>query len=461
MSACALFLVVPFAIADDVSDEIAEMRVLVEQLQGQVEAQSEQIEHQGEVIRSARLEQAHQSDSRFGASGLTAFLQRLQVEGHVSASYFWNFNQPGPATAIGGPGVIAGFPVTGGNQGLSGNTYPFHSNHNSFQVDQIWFGLEHPVDAENRAGFRFDLVYGTTACNLGNALPIRCGLPGVAGFAAIGDNTSQYYVNQAYVQYLAPITSNGILIKAGKWNTLVGAETANTTANFNITRGNVYTMLQPIDHVGVLASTEFGETGISATIGVMNDDTNGFFGTGADPDRNEAKSLVAQLGWSGETLAATSTVLWGPSLVFSDKHASGLWDLVVTWDPNEKISAWVNLDYSWNKAVGNNTHAWGIATAGRYAVTERMGISGRFEYVNDEDGHSGWINTGPGPLVVDASIYSITGTFDYALTSNLMVRAEVRYDNITKDANDNEFFDKGGDFRPDQTTAGAEIVYTF
>ena len=43
-----------------------------------------------------------------------------------------------------------------------------------------------------------------------------------------------------------------------------------------------------------------------------------------------------------------------------------------------------------------------------------------------------------------------------------MVRGEVRYDNITKrNAVDNEFFDKGDDFEPDQVTAGVELVYEF
>ena len=168
VSACMMLIGAPLAFADDVSDELAEMRKMVEQLKGQVDAQNEQISHQGEVIREARIDRTQEGESRFGSSGIAAFLQRLVVEGHVSGSYFYNFNNPGSATSIGGP---AG--TTGGNTGISGNTYPFHGNHNSFQVDQVWFGIEHPVDEENRAGFRFDLLYGTTACNLGNAVPTR------------------------------------------------------------------------------------------------------------------------------------------------------------------------------------------------------------------------------------------------------------------------------------------------
>jgi hypothetical protein len=503
MSVCMLLIGTPLAFADDASDELAEMRTMVEQLKGQVDAQSEQIAHQGDVIREARLEQADRSESRFGSSGITAFLQRLVVEGHVSGSYFWNFNQPGPATGIGGP-----FGTTGGNTGISGNTYPFHANHNSFQVDQVWFGIEHPVDAENRAGFRFDLVYGTTACTMGNAVPVRCGFGGVAGFfglagagppppplvgagavgATFNDNTSQFYVNQAYVQYLAPITDNGILIKAGKWNTLVGIEVPDTTANFNITRGNVFSIFQPIDHVGVLASTDIGETGFSGAFGVMNDDHNSVFGAGglapgalgpfvltgagSDPDRNEAKSIAFQIGWSGETISVASTLLWGPSVEFNDNDSSGLLDLLLTWDPNEKLSTWINWDYAWDNDVNRGAHAWGLAMAGRYAVTERMGVSTRFEVVRTDGEFGPWVNTtciDNNPVVVagcradvsNGTIYSLTGTVDYALTSNLMLRGELRYDNVNKDFNDNEFFDSGGDFRPDQTTAGVEIVYEF
>ena len=142
-------------------------------------------------------------------------------------------------------------------------------------------------------------------------------------FDVFGDNTSQYYVNQAYVQYLAPITSNGILIKAGKFGTLIGAEVAQTTANFNITRGNVYNLLQPIDHVGVLASTDIGETGFSAAFGVLND-----IGTG-DPDFNDAKSITAQVAWAGETVSLANTLVWGPPHVGINDNSAGIYDVLV------------------------------------------------------------------------------------------------------------------------------------
>jgi DUF4097 and DUF4098 domain-containing protein YvlB len=74
---------------------------------------------------------------------------------------------------------------------------------------------------------------------------------------------------------------------------------------------------------------------------------------------------------------------------------------------------------------------------------------------------------GPGGTVTsglngDADIYSVTGTVDYAITNNLMVRGEVRFDTISKDGNDDEFFDKHGNNLTDtQTSAGVEVVYEF
>jgi hypothetical protein len=451
VSACMLLMGAPLAVAEEVSsDELAEMRAMMEQLQGQVAAQSEQIEHQGEVIKEAQLDRAREDDSRLGASGITSFLQRLEVEGWIAGSYFWNFNNPSKRTQ----------PF--GNVGNAGGVYPFHTGHNTFSVDQVWFGLEHPIDEENRAGFRFDLVFGSTAANLGNAPGGRC--------YNAGDCTSSYYVNQAYIQYLMPFTSNGITMKAGKFGTLAGAEVAQTTANFNITRGNVYNLLQPIDHVGLLFDTEWGETGITTALGFAN---SGFNGGSADFDVTKGKGVIGQVGWSNETIGSALTVIWsdevanfgnGPNFGGDDRGV-GLLDLVLTWDPTEKISTWLNFDYSWaNVGGGTTATALGIAVAGRYAVTERFGISTRFEWVGDDDGFVGWQNPNAGN-VVDGNIFSLTGTADYAITNNLMVRGEVRWDTISKTGgSDDEFYGRGSYAnvnKSDQVTMGAELVYEF
>jgi hypothetical protein len=430
---------------------MAEMRAIVEQLQSQVEAQSEQIDHQGEVIRDARLEQSREDDSRFGASGITSFLQRLEIEGHIAGSYFWNWNNPQTG------GNKSGFNPQA-NQGDNGLAYPFHGSHNSFQVDQVWFGIEHPIDEENRAGFRFDLVYGTTALNLGNARGLNQGTDADCWNNA----TSCMYVSQAYIQYLIPFTSNGIEMKAGKFDTLVGAEVEQTNANYNITRGLLYSVMQPIDHVGVMFDSKWGESGFNTAIGVVNSGVNG---RGSDWDYDKSKAVIGQFGWTGETLGAATTVIWG-----HDNRESGKWrtvglvDFVMTWDPNERISTYLNFDYGWREAQGFARQAYGVGVAGRFAVTERFGLSSRFEWLGDKRGYAGW-NAG-GDYEDTTDVFSLTSTADYAITNNLMIRGEVRWDTTRGDNNagqgEAEFYGRpDGNLKRNQVTTGMELVYEF
>ena len=142
-------------------------------------------------------------------------------------------------------------------------------------------------------------------------------------------------------------------------------------------------------------------------------------------------------------------------------------DVVLTADPTDDLSMWFNFDYINNTGddygaalgAGANGQAWGIAGAGRYAVTEKTGLSTRVEYVTKDEDFVGGTND-------DVEIVSLTGTVDHSLTDNLVVRGEVRWDNSLED---NAF-----GFPPDTTLGGtdpgtkedqvvlmAEIYYAF
>src|SRR5262249_49080112 len=108
----------------------------------------------------------------------------------------------------------------------------------------------------------------------------------------------------------------------------------------------------------------------------------------------------------------------------------GLLDAVLTWDPSDKLSTWVNFDYWW--VLNPNNHVadqglaglsiWGIAGAGRYAITESTGFSLRYEYLAFNNATR---SNGTG---VDATLMELTGTLDHHLTDNLLVRVEGRWD---------------------------------
>ena len=114
----------------------------------------------------------------------------------------------------------------------------------------MWFEIERPIDEENRAGFRLDTVYGKTGALLNGGGPNNR--------YTVNDDSS-IYIHQGYVQYLAPI-GDGLTFKAGKFATPIGYEVAGTIYNYQITRGNVWNLLEPIDHIGADGRSTRSET---------------------------------------------------------------------------------------------------------------------------------------------------------------------------------------------------------
>ena len=432
IAAMVLLGVGPAMASQDVQSELADMRQMVNQLQQQVQAQDEQLQAQGQQLDDAQEVVLRAQEDMSAVSGLSAFLSSVEVDGWVAGSYAWNTNNPshGSGAASGGP--------NGNNGGNDEVFLPFHQNNNSFQVDQIWFGMGKQATAQSRAGFRVDMVYGETA----EVLRDR-GQP--------SDSASVNYMYQAYVEYLAPI-GDGVNIKAGKFATLAGAEVAQTTQNFNITRGDLYNLFQPITHTGVLATTDVGP--LSVSFGLANSTDNGV----QNRDNNKEKTYIVNAGWSQDNLGLSATVIYGAEDDDDNSNKSGLFDLVATFDPSDELSLWANFDYVWDDGSGDEDSSWGIAGAGRLALNDSTGISARAEYVDMNDDHS----------YAFAETWSLTGTVDHMLVDNLMLRAEVRFDQSrarkTGSGTDtNEFPQKDGHngLSRNQTVLLAELVYTF
>ena len=417
-SAAATLLAVPVMAADDVESQLAEMQDLVKGLQQKVDAQSEQLEQQGQQLKDAqRVVRADEQESK---SGLSAFIDSIEVDGGVAASYNYNFNTPTDNGSDDGTGFVSG--VAYQNSGQSGLFMPFHRDANSFQVDQIWFGLGKPATAESRGGFRFDIFYGATASSYAAATGDR---------RENGDSTADYAIDQAYVEYLAPVAD--VNLKLGKFATPVGAEVVKQWANFNITRGIVYSFMQPVNHLGVLGTIPFAGFGEFGA-GVVNSGGS----TISAPDDNQEKSYLATLKLGDNRANVRGTFIYGSEnalgTAWSGQRMStgdqlGLADMTAWFNPIDTVSLWANYDYLF--AQGTGYYAHGVAVAGRVAVLPDLGIAVRGEYIREHDS----LNHGVLFLQDDednvghtADIWSVTGTVDYALTSHLKVKSELRWD---------------------------------
>src|SRR5262249_5306143 len=327
----------------------------------------------------------------------------------------------------------------------------------------LWFSMERKISEENRAGFRADILYGTTAALL----------PGHEdnGNREGHDSTTSFYVQQAYIQYLIPFAN--ITLKAGKFETPIGVEVVETIYDWNITRGTVWTLFEPITHVGAQLGGPIGDSGFDWSIAGVN----GF--NPDSPDINDGKSVVGHLGWSNKTFTVATNAIWGPEKLGNDGRQNGVANGYIKWNPTDRFGMYLNGDYAWLQ--GHQQAAWGISLAGRYGITDRTGIALRGEYAQDVRQFFGFTGCGsdfgtppPGSTTslcgaTGIQTYGITLTVDHLLTDQLMIRGEGRYDWINKDnGKQDEFFQNGRyniagnkSLPNDQLVFGVELVYNF
>jgi len=410
--------------ASAASTEGAEVDARFAAMQAQIEKLEQKLAAQGEELAAAK-----QAASAAPAAGATpdvaadapSFFDTINVNGFVAASYFYNFNDPD-------------------GDSLSGSNAPvdlLHPDSNSFSLDQLWLTVSRDVSEDQRAGFKADFVYGKTASIL-------------SGDNVDGNAGNDFDLYQGYITYLAPI-GGGVTIQAGKFATLIGAEVAQANGNWNITRGNVYNFMQPINHTGVLASTPIGP--VTTTFGVV-DETRNF--PALNSDRNNNKAILFGLSGGGETFSGSFAGTYGdsPSSFSSDPDDNEvILDFIARWTPNEKFSSYLNFDWVSSDFGSNNVAGYGLAGAGRFAFNDSTGVSGRFEYLSLDDDFGS-----------DLQIWGLTGTVDHKLTEGLTLRGEVRYDSasdgelLTGGGDDIYFGDDGFDY-DNQVTLGVELIY--
>ncbi len=397
-TAIALALVVatghPTAAAD-VDPAVKELQQAVLDLKQKVEQQDVELERQAFRLQSAEearviaeANAAARSEDATAGSGLSGFLEAIEIDSWINVNYAYNSRGNGNNHQI----------------GQNSNT-AFHQDSNTVQVDQIWFQFDKPVNNESRAGFHTDIAFGETA---------RSDI----GFG--GNDAVTVYT--AYVSYLAPLGYSGIQFDAGEVWTLLGAEAIPVGDNWNITRGLVWN-LQPTSHTGVIASTLIGPVSLSAGFvnAVLSD-------TAIDSDRN--KALTGRIAYEAEAWSIAGAMIWGsqqgppisiehPENEDRNEFDLAIFDLLIKGDPTPELSVYFNFDYVWAHPDHGvpNRNTYGASVAARFAVSEVTGLAARFDVVVVDPSNSG-----------SEDEYAITTTIDRQLTDELTLRGEMRFD---------------------------------
>jgi hypothetical protein len=359
-------------------------------------------------------------------------------------------------------GINYNFPKPQTDKGLvNKNKFRAYDVNNGFSLS--WVGLNAGIDPDPVGG-AIQLRFGQTA-EIYNAC--------VSASTACDNQVGLQFVKQAYASW-RPGGADGMLtLDFGKFDTLYGAEVADSQFNQNYTRGVLYWLAQPLFHTGLRAAVQASDA-IALKAMLVN-------GWNRSIDNNVGKSIGLQLaatpsdqlalyvGWLGGPEQDDTTVVTCAVGEAYDPAAGGcaasagspggdfdvdrggandldawrhLVDLVVTLAANDAFSLVFNADYGVDGVrdpISGDTTSnsyYGFMLGGRYALDDVWALALRGEYLGDPDGYA----TATGNT--DVSLATGTLTIEAKPTQNLILRLDTRGDFALGGEPSEELFDK-------------------
>jgi hypothetical protein len=355
----------------------------------------------------------------------------LSLYGYVDVSYTQNFKNPSPNV----------------NQNRV-----FDVDSNSFRVQLAQIVLEKEAKTggalEDAAGFRIKLNFGEDAEFTGGSIG--------------GDDVD---FQEVYAQFIAPV-GNGLDLRMGRMNTLIGYEVIESPYNPNFSRSWLFGFGQPFTTTGFRGSYDFTDQ-VSFSIGVIND----FAGSVSDTNNTkgvESALSYAPTDWLGLTAYGFFSANEGP--IGNDDGrvlGGGIIDIQALESTEIVLEAYYGNQE--NLAAGGRTARWnGFAGYIIHDFTEQWGLNFRGEIFEDASGAFSCFGDGtkggdgkpgscaPGRGGAGQTLWEMTYTLQYKPVPSLMTRLEFRHDK-----SDQKTFLKGTKAVDNQQTLAFEVIYLF
>jgi hypothetical protein len=338
------------------------------------------------------------------------WFEEIAVNAFLSASYSHNFNRPDSGT----------------NQ-----LRVFDFDDNTFKVDVAEVVLQKAVAKPGEAGFRVDLVAGSSIPRVSSSYGLLQG--------------QDVDLQQAFVSWIAPV-GTGLRLDLGKFITHFGYEVIEGYDgwNDNATRSFLFGYTIPYAHTGLKASYTFSDR-LTGMLEICN-------GWDVARDNNSSKSIGAQLAWTpSKTVTVAGNFMTGPERANVNSDPRTTFDVVVQWKLTDLTVFTVEALTGSEKgaATPGETASWrAIAGYARLGISEAFGFCLRAEYFDDVDG----ARTGTAQKLKE-----LTVTPEYKVSSHLILRGDIRVDWSDADV----FGKKGGAFKGSQATVLLNGIYVF
>ncbi len=374
----------------------------------------------------------------------------LKLYGYVEASYVQNFNNP--ASKVNYNRV-------------------FDVDSNSVRPNLAQIVLEKEGKAggslKDAAGFRVKLDFGEDSQFIGGT-----------------DASDEVDFQETYVQFVTPI-GNGLDLKIGRMNTVVGYEVIESPYNPNFSRSWLFGFGEPFTTTGARASYAFNEY-VSFAIGGINSFT------GATSDTNNAMSVETALSLTPtDRIGITLFGFWGPEGAVGASNSDrvlggGIVDVRVT-DTTEVIfeALYANQANAPGSVAPAGNSRWNGAAA--YLIqdlTDQWSLRIRGEVFEDAGGTQSCFGsldapeagvcfgaTGSGTTTVGGAtvatvgqpgtatpqtLWETTFTLQYEPVPSVITRLEFRYDKSNKNT-----FQYGTRSANHQETLSVDVIYLF
>lgn len=223
-------------------------------------------------------------------------------------------------------------------------------------------------------------------------------------------------LKQGYVTWKPKET---ITLDLGFMDTIFGAEVADEWANVNFSRGALYFLRQPFNHMGLRVGVEVNDK-MALNFLVTNGPT-GAIGLGGQPvDSDQVPSVAAQVSYApDDTTGVALGFMSGPNGSSPNENFGHFVDLVVT-KSLDKVSLVFNADVTIDSNVvpDETVLLFGGSLAASAPVGDKYSAGGRVEFL-------GGSNAGPG-AGADDYIMTVTGTLRHMASDNLVISVEPR-----------------------------------
>jgi hypothetical protein len=315
-------------------------------------------------------------------------------------------------------------------------------------LNQLVLYVDKPIDWKNNKQFQIgghvEMMWG------GDARLIHSN--GVMDHPALGSGPQeQFDPTQFYLDVFLPV-GTGLNIRAGKFVTLLGAETINPTTNLFYSHSYLFGFAIPFTQTGVYGTYNITDS-IMVDLGASRGWEQGF-----KDDNNDSIDVFGRVSWTINEKNATKllvTGIGGPEQAGDSGDYRYVLDVVFTTKIGDQLVLTVNGDWGYENhaAIGGGAAQWyGVAGYLTYTINDYLAVNVRGEWFEDADGARGLGTTGSvyeATLGVDIKPMPSNKNF-----ANLHIRPEVRYD-YSNDA----FF--AGGAKHDQFTAAIEAVFSF